>query len=280
VEHGVIFLIILAGNVGGSLLPIGDPPLYLGYLSGVPFFWTLTLWRPWIFVVGVLLAVFFAWDLRRFRREGFEGEDETRSLSTVRVHGLVNLPILSAAIASSALLHGAARPAALVACAAVSWRATPRDVRARNHFSFAPVEEIAVIFLAIFGTITPVLELLSRHATGLSISTPRAFFWATGGFSAILDNAPTYLAALTAARSAPVPGGVAVIAGARVDVLRAISLGAVYFGALTYVGNGPNLLVRSIASARGVRMPGFVRYAAIASAVLLPTFAAVACLFL
>jgi hypothetical protein len=79
VEHGVIFLIILAGNVGGSLLPIGDPPLYLGYLSGVPFFWTLTLWRPWIFVVGATLAVFFAWDLRRFRREGFEGEDETRS---------------------------------------------------------------------------------------------------------------------------------------------------------------------------------------------------------
>ena len=280
VEHGVIFLIILAGNIGGSLLPIGDPPLYLGYLSGVPFFWTLTLWRPWIFVVGIALAAFFAWDLRRFRREGFEGEDETRSLSTVRVHGLVNFPILAAAIASSALLHGPSRPAALAACAALSWRATPKDARARNHFSFAPVEEIALIFLAIFGTIGPVLETLSRHAAASSISSPRAFFWTAGAFSSLLDNAPTYLSALTAARALPVRSGVAMIAGAGEDLLRAISLGAVYFGALTYVGNGPNLLVRSIAISRGVRMPGFVRYSAIASAVLLPLFAAVSFLFL
>jgi Na+/H+ antiporter NhaD/arsenite permease-like protein len=280
VEHGVIFLIILAGNVGGSLLPIGDPPLYLGYLAGVPFFWTLSLWRPWIFVVGLALAAFFAWDLRRFRREGFEGEDETRSLSTIRLHGLVNLPILGAAIASSALLHGPARPAALVACAAISWRLTPKDVRSRNRFSLAPVEEIAVIFFAIFGTIAPVLETLSRHGAVSALSTPRAFFWAAGTFSSLLDNAPTYLAALSAARALPAPPGSAMIAGAGESFLRAISLGAVYFGALTYVGNGPNLLVRAIASERGVRMPGFVAYAAIASALMLPIFAAVSFLFL
>src|SRR5205085_9258257 len=102
---GVIFLIVLAGNVGGGLLPIGDPPLYLGFLSGVPFFWTLSLWREWIFVVGIALLVFFAWDVRRFRREGFDGEDETRTLSKIRVHGAVNLPILGAAVACAALLH-------------------------------------------------------------------------------------------------------------------------------------------------------------------------------
>jgi len=280
VEHGVIFLIILAGNVGGSLLPIGDPPLYLGYLAGVPFFWTLSLWRPWVFVVGLALAAFFAWDRRRFRREGFEGEDETRSLSTIRLHGLVNLPILGAAIASSALLHGPARPAALAAAAAISWRLTPKEVRSRNRVSLAPVEEIAVIFFAIFGTIPPVLETLSRHAAVPALSTPRAFFWAAGGFSSLLDNAPTYLAALSAARALPAPPGSAVIAGAGEAFLRAISLGAVYFGALTYVGNGPNLLVRAIASERGIRMPGFFAYAAIASAVMLPIFAAVSFLFL
>jgi Na+/H+ antiporter NhaD/arsenite permease-like protein len=162
VEHGLIFLIILAGNICGSLLPIGDPPLYLGYLPGVPFFWTLTLWRPWIFAVGVTLAVFFAWDLHRFRRAGFEGQDETRSLSTIRVHGLVNFPILAAAIASSALLHRPARPAALVACAA-TLRATGK-CPGHNHFS-SRRSEIAVILLAI-RTITPRRDA-SRHAASL-----------------------------------------------------------------------------------------------------------------
>jgi Na+/H+ antiporter NhaD/arsenite permease-like protein len=162
----------------------------------------------------------------------------------------------------------------------LSWRITPPGLHERNRFTFEPIEEIVVIFFAIFATITPALELLSLHAGGLSVSTPRAFFWASGGFSAILDNAPTYLAAFTAARALPVSDGVAVIAGVREDVLRAISLGAVSFGALTYIGNGPNLLVRSIAVARGVRMPGFVLYTAIASAVLLPIFAAVAWIFL
>jgi len=279
VAHGVIFLIILAGNVGGSLLPIGDPPLYLGYLSGVPFFWTLSLWRPWAFVAGTALVLFFLWDLRRFRSEGFEGEDETRSLSAVRVLGLVNVPLLAAAIGAAALLHGMLRPAALAACAGISWLVTPRSVRERNHFTFAPVEEIAVIFFAIFGTVAPALALLSRHAGIAAGWSPRAFFWATGGFSSVLDNAPTYLSALTAARAHPPVPGIVPIAGVREDVLRAISLGAVYFGALTYIGNGPNLLVRSIATARGVRMPGFVVYTGVASAVLLPLLAAVSVLF-
>jgi Na+/H+ antiporter NhaD/arsenite permease-like protein len=167
-----------------------------------------------------------------------------------------------------------------VVCAASSWRLTPPGLHEKNRFTFEPIEEIVVIFFAIFATISPALELLARHSARLALTTPRGFFWASGGFSAILDNAPTYLAAVTAARALPVPGGVAVIAGVREDVLRAISLGAVSFGALTSIGNGPNLLVRSIAVSRGVAMPGFFRYTAIASAVLLPTFVAVAFLFL
>jgi len=278
VGHGVVFLIILAGNIGGSLLPIGDPPLYLGFLSGVPFFWTLSLWREWLFLTSALLLVFFLWDLRRFRREGFVGEDETRTLTRIRVHGLINVPILAAALVAAVLLRGAARPAALVVCAAISWVATPRPVRDRNRFTFAPVEEIAVIFFAIFATIAPVLELLA--ARPLALSGTRAWFWATGGFSSVLDNAPTYLAALQSARRAAPAAGVAVVAGVREDLLRAISLGAVCFGALTYVGNGPNLLVRSIAAARGVKMPGFLAYTAVAAAILLPLFAVISIVFL
>jgi len=278
VAHGVVFLIVLAGNIGGLLLPIGDPPLYLGYLSGVPFFWTLGLWREWLFLTSALLLVFFFWDLRRFRREGFVGEDETRTLAKIRIHGLVNVPILAAALASAALLRGALRPLALAACAALSWWATPKEVRQRNRFTFEPVEEIAVIFFAIFGTIAPALEFLARHP--LPLSTPRAYFWATGGFSAILDNAPTYLSAIESARRlAPVPG-IAMVAGLREDFLRAISLGAVAFGALTYIGNGPNLLVRSIAAGRGVKMPGFFGFTAVAAAVLLPLLAVVTFVFL
>jgi Na+/H+ antiporter NhaD/arsenite permease-like protein len=278
VAHGVVFLIVLAGNIGGALLPIGDPPLYLGYLSGVPFFWTLSLWREWLFLASALLLVFFFWDLRLFRREGFVGEDETRTLGRIRVQGLVNAPILVAALASAVLLRGAARPAALAACAALSWWATPREVRERNRFTFEPVEEIAVIFLAIFGTIAPALELLGRHSA--PFASARAYFWATGGFSAVLDNAPTYLSALESARKLPAAAGAAIVAGVREEILRAISLGAVFFGALTYIGNGPNLLVRSIAVSRGVKMPGFLRYTAIAGAILLPLFAVVTFVFL
>lgn len=278
VAHGVVFLILLAGNIGGSLLPIGDPPLYLGYLSGVPFLWTLALWPEWLFLVSALLLVFFFWDLRRFRREGFMGEDETRTLAKIRVHGLVNLPVLAGALASAALLRGPVRPLALIGWAILSWVATPSHVRERNRFTFEPVEEIAVIFLAIFGTIAPALELLALHPPALS--SPRAFFWATGGFSAVLDNAPTYLSALAAARHAGPGAGVVMVAGVREDLLRAISLGAVSFGALTYIGNGPNLLVRSIAASLGVKMPGFLLYTAIAAAILLPLFAVVTVVFL
>ena len=135
-----------------------------------------------------------------------------------------------------------------------------------------------MIFFAIFGTISPTLELLARHP--LPLSTPRGFFWATGGFSSVLDNAPTYLSALAAARQLPAVPGIAMVAGVREDLLRAISIGAVAFGGLTYIGNGPNLLVRSIASARGVRMPGFIAFAAIAAAILLPLLAATSLLFL
>lgn len=269
-------MIILVGNIGGLLLPTGDPPLYIGFLRGVPFFWTLTLWREWLFLVGTLLLLFYAWDRRLFRIEGFHHEEDAHSLEQLRLSGWVNLPILVVVIASAALLHGPARSLALLACAAASWALTPKELHRKHGFSMAPVEELACVFLAIFGTIVPVLEWLAVHAQEVGVATPRQFFWASGWFSALLDSAPAYLTAFALARDIG-PSG---IAGVPEATLRAISLGTVLFGALTYVGNGPNFLVRGIARDRGVSMPGFLRYAVIAGGLLLPLFALVALVFL
>jgi Na+/H+ antiporter NhaD/arsenite permease-like protein len=276
VVHGVVFLIILVGNIGGLLLPTGDPPLYIGFLRGVPFFWTLTLWREWLFLVGALLLIFYAWDRRLFRSEGFHREEDAHSLQRLRVSGWVNLPILAGVIASAALLHGFLRPVALLACAAAAWKLTPKGLHRQHGFSIAPVEEVAWVFFAVFGTISPVLEWLALHAHEVGVATPRQFFWVSGAFSALLDSAPAYLTAFALARDIG-PSG---IAGVPEAILRAISLGTVLFGALTYVGNGPNFLVRGIASDRGIRMPGFLGYAGIAAGILLPLFVLVDLLFL
>jgi Na+/H+ antiporter NhaD/arsenite permease-like protein len=277
VWHGVVLLIILVGNVGGALLPTGDPPLYLGFLHGVPFFWTLGLWREWLITVLTLLLIFFLWDRHLFRKEGFRGEEDAHSLTRLHVSGLGNLPILVAAIAASALLRGLPRNVALILCIAASAWVTPKGLRRKHGFSFDPIEELAWVFFAVFATIVPVLDWLPGHAHELSVTTPRQFFWASGCFSALLDSAPAYLTAFALARDLGPPGK---FAGMPEMTLRAISLGTVLFGALTYVGNGPNLLVRGIARERGVRMPGFFAYAATASALLLPLFCIIALVFL
>lgn len=276
VVHGVVFLIILVGNIGGLLLPTGDPPLYIGFLRGVPFFWTLTLWREWLLLVGALLLIFYAWDSRLFRDEGFHHEEDAHSLERLRVSGWVNVPILALVIVSAAILHGPARPLALLSCTAASWKLTPKELHRKHGFSIAPVEELAWVFLAVFGTIVPILEWLAAHAHEVGVATPRQFFWSSGGFSALLDSAPAYLTAFALARDLG-PSGVA---GVPEATLRAISLGTVLFGALTYVGNGPNFLVRGIARDRGIRMPGFFGYALIAGGVLLPLFSLISVLFL
>jgi Na+/H+ antiporter NhaD/arsenite permease-like protein len=276
VAHGVVFLIILVGNVGGCLLPIGDPPLYLGFLRGVPFFWTLKLWPEWLLMVVVLLGVFYVWDRRLFLAEGFHSEEDGHSLERLRVSGLINVPILIAAIAAAALLRGVWRPLGLAACAGLSWYATPKGLHEKHGFTFGPIEEIVFVFLAIFGTIVPALELLEKHAASVAIHTPRHFFWATGLFSAFLDNAPTYLTAFSLGRGFGQGG----VAGVPDLILRGISLGAVFFGALTYVGNGPNFLVRGVAKERKIAMPGFFAYIGIAGAILLPLLAFVSWAFL
>lgn len=272
----VFFFILIVANSGGCLTPLGDPPLFLGFLRGVPFAWTLGLWREWLAVVGTLLGIFFAWDVVRFRREGAAAAPAGR----LRLEGLPNLILLGGVV--GAVLAGglwirprwgeeasmAAQAAMMAALAGLSLLWTPREVREANEFVWPPFMEILVLFAGIFAAMIPAVEVLRARGPSLGLSSPAQYFWATGVLSAFLDNAPTYLAFLSVAQHLPDE-----VAGTTHAVLRAISLGAVFFGAATYIGNGPNFMVRAIAEEAGVRMPSFFGHLAWSAVVLGPVLA-------
>jgi Na+/H+ antiporter NhaD/arsenite permease-like protein len=293
--HVVVFFIFLVCNIGGALSPLGDPPLFIGFLKGVDFFWTArNLWWQTLLVAGLVLAIFVALDLLIQRREPAAGAALPLSLE---VHGLVNLALIGAIIASilgSALwqpgiafdilgtpweLQNIARDAALLAIAALSIWLTPDEHRAANGFSFEPIREVAILFAAIFVCIIPVMAMLEAGPNGplawlLSAVTapdgsPRnaMYFWLTGALSGFLDNAPTYLVFFGLAG-----GDAAELMTTLAPTLAAISMGAVYMGALTYIGNAPNFMVYAIASEQGFRMPGFFGYTLWSCTVLLPVF--------
>ncbi len=294
-RHTVVFFIFVVSNIGGCLLPLG-PPLFLGYLRGVPFFWTLHLAAPWLFTVGVLLGVYFLWDLRAHRRETPADRDrDVRHRIPLRLHGLINLLWLLGIVLTVGLivpgqalpgtglfLGGRFRETVLLALAVLSLATTPRGLRRDAGFSYAAISEVACLFLGIFVTMAVPVEILRDRGAALGLSTPSQFFWAAGGLSSVLDNAPTYLMFFETARALPGPGLVAILSGGpiRADLLAAVSLGAVFMGAITYIGNGPNFLVKSIAEQSGVRMPTFFGYMAYSIAVLIPLFGVVTLLFL
>lgn len=298
--HLALFAIVLVGNAGGALTPLGDPPLYIGLLRGVPFFWpTVNLFPMFLLVNGLLLALFFIVDTILARSEPPPPPREK-----MRVRGWANVALLGVVIA--AVLEQADRPiatlsilgldvtvgrliciAACIGVMVVSMRITAPAIRRANDFSWHPMIEVGVLFAGIFITIDPVLTMLGQGlqgpmapllrtivdpATGLVI--PLACFWMTGILSAFLDNAPTYLVFFELAKVDPTA-----IEGHKQTILMAISAGAVFFGALTYIGNAPNLMLRAIAAHRGVRMPGFFTYMAYAGAMLLPVFALVSWIF-
>jgi Na+/H+ antiporter NhaD/arsenite permease-like protein len=278
VAHTVIVFIFLVGNCGGMLTPLGDPPLFLGYLRGVPFAWTLSLWRPWLFVVGTLLAVYWLWDRWHWRREPEAAMlADRRRVEPLRLRGHVNLAWLGGVVLAVLLLRSPWREAALVGLGGLSLATTPAGVRQANRVTAAPMLEVAAIFLGLFLTMIPALELLRIHSTALGVRTPVHFFWATGILSAFLDNAPTYLAFLAIAQGL---GLADEVVGVPHAVLAGISLGAVCFGANTYVGNAPNFMVRAIAVEAGVAMPSFFGFMAYSTLVLVPLYAGVALLFL
>lgn len=301
VRHTVIFFIFLVSNIGGCLLPIGDPPLFLGYLAGVPFLWTLHLWKEWLFLSVVLLIIYFIWDTVMYRHEDLPHRQADESTITpLQLEGKINFVLLLGVVLSVALikpgkpLPGTSmvampflREGAMLAFTGLSLLVTPKGVRAYNRFNYAPILEVAALFIGIFIAMQPPLAIL--HAEGANIgkvlSTPARFFWVTGGLSSFLDNAPTYLVFFQVANSMthePGSGILQLLDGnfIRGDLLAAISLGAVFMGANTYIGNGPNFMVRSIAEQSGVKMPGFFGYMGYSCLILLPLFVVTTWLFL
>ncbi len=274
VAHTVVFFILLVANAGGCLTPLGDPPLFLGYLAGVPFAWTFRLWPAWLLACAFLLAVHHGWDRRAYSREAPEDRArDNRARRPLRLEGGLSLLWLAGIVLSVAFLHAPWREAMIAALAAAAWIATPAERRAANRFTFQPLVEVSALFAGIFITMLPALDWLRASAPSLGLTTPRGFFWGTGIVSSVLDNAPTYLAFLAAGQGLHLPNEVA---GVSHSVLAGISLGAVFMGANTYIGNGPNLMVKAIAEERGIAMPGFFAYVAIAVPVMLPVYLATA----
>jgi Na+/H+ antiporter NhaD/arsenite permease-like protein len=287
--HIPIFFIFLVGNIGGCLTPLGDPPLFLGFLEGVPFAWTLRLFPEWLFMVGAVCAVFYtldSWSVRHETREALRAD--LARVTPLRLHGAHNLLFLAGVLLLVLLVHEErARVALMVLLALASYFTTSRGIHRGNHFTFHPIQEVAILFAGIFVTMIPALLILEARGGEMGIRRPWQYFWLTGGLSSFLDNAPTYLTftrlalgteqlaghgARPLAALAAHPGGQ--------ELLRAISLGAVFMGANTYIGNGPNFMIKSIAEHRGVRMPSFLGYMLWSAAVLVPLYVLVTLLFL
>ena len=292
VAHIVIFFIFIVANCGGLLTPIGDPPLLLGFLKGVPFDWTLRLWPQWLLVNGILLIVFNVWD--RWAHEPDEKElmhEPLRVRGALSIVGLIGVlaTILGAGIAAArgAPWDPGIQELAIVMITVIAYLGTSRENRERNAFTFGPIIEVAILFAAIFVTMAPVLEMLNIWASspGFWLSKPAHFFWASGTLSSVLDNAPTYL--VFAASAAGLQGlpphgpfiGALVLDPGSAKLLAAISTGSVLMGANTYIGNAPNFMVRAIAQENGVTMPSFFGYMLYSCGILLPLFVLVAVVF-
>jgi Na+/H+ antiporter NhaD/arsenite permease-like protein len=339
--YHVVFFIFLVSNIGGALTPIGDPPLFLGYLKGVPFFWLMKLPEvllPWLMCSGALLALFLFIDTANFRKRntdagavegnriGFEGSQNFIWLFVIlglvlaqKAEWLEGLEHWSAAVSlANATGWGLAKAnesfvtvvvaLLMIATACLAHKLASKDTLQKNEFDFAPVREVGFLFAGIFATMVPALDLLEKHAGTIGISTVRQFFWGTGTLSSVLDNAPTYLNFLTAAfglQHLSLENPAHVHALLHPDIINqyspqqlvdlglhkldpnawqyvvAVSLGAVFFGAATYIGNGPNFMVKSIAESSGVKCPSFFGYVVkYAVPILLPLFALVSWLFL
>lgn len=290
--HTVVFFIFLVSNIGGTLLPVGDPPLFLGYLRGVPFLWTLTLWGEWLMASAILLVIYFIYDTVMYRRE--TAEDIRKDLTRIipeRIEGSLNFVWLLGVLLSVALITPGRpvmgtsfipphflREGLMIGFTLLSLLLTPRQARTRNEFNFHAINEVAALFIGIFITMQVPLMVLAVHGRALGLSEPWHFFWATGILSSFLDNAPTYQVFFETALTMTDPAAgntVALIGKEQVidgGLLTAVSLGAVFMGAATYIGNGPNFMVKSIADQSGIRMPGFFGYMLYSGAILLPVF--------
>ena len=298
VTHTVVFFIFVVCNCGGCLLPIGDPPLFLGYLRGVPFFWTFVLWKQWLVVNLLLLTVYWVWDhFVSYPKETIKDiqKDETRT-TRLKITGLgLNGPLLVGVILSVAFLDSMKplpgtdgwhpwlylREVVQIGLVAISLWFGAAAVRAKNQFNYHAIIEVAALFCGIFICMQPALQILDIVGAKLPVKTAMDYFWATGTLSAVLDNAPTYVVFFETAKTLGTPEDLPVAGGfINEAILVGISLGAVFMGAMTYIGNGPNFMVKAIAETSGVKMPSFFGYMKYSIGVLLPVLIVTCILFL
>ena len=311
-KHIIIFFIFLIANIGGCMTPLGDPPLFLGFLRGVPFFWTLEhIWPILLINAVLLLAIFACIDMHFFKKEPQENLDELALMQKaenkvpIKIEGGINIlflaliilaVILNGTIPSMSAFQGAdgevigitlmdevdlgiqyfVQIALILIAAALSWKFTPKETRMeKNEFNWGAIQEVAKLFIGIFITMIPALAILRVNGGSLGIDTPLKFFWCTGALSGFLDNSPTYVVFLTTAGAlgASGAGTVATTAGAvSQQILLAISAGAVFMGALTYIGNAPNFMVKNMAEEAKIKMPSFFGYMAWSFGILIPVF--------
>jgi len=286
-EFHTAFFIFIVSNVGGCLTPIGDPPLFLGYLKGVPFWWVTAKCLPaWALAVSLIVAIFYYIDRVNFLQAPKKIREMETAHETLKFEGLHNLGWLALILAAVFLKHPAGlREVLMVIAAAGSYKTTLKPVHDANHFSFGPIKEIAWLFCGIFATMVPALDYLTVHAANLGISSPLHYYWCSGALSGVLDNAPTYLTFLTAAFGLK---GLHIDNAAHVTMFLdrhalyvvAVSLGSVFYGAMTYIGNGPNLMVKAIADHAKVHTPHFFTYIfRFSLPILLPVLALVGWIF-
>ncbi|MFI5252479.1 MAG: sodium:proton antiporter [Bacteroidota bacterium] len=322
----IIFFIFLVGNIGGALTPIGDPPLFLGYLIGVPFFWAVkNLWVIWVFALAVLLILFFIIDSISFKKILREQHlaPSVEFHEEAQVRGLQNTFFIAIILIAVFIREPKyIREIIMICAAAGSYITTRKDIHKQNNFAFHPIVEVAILFFGIFITMVPALDLLEAHAAAIGLKTAGAYYWATGGLSSVLDNAPTYynflhaaiglnvtpeavsqvqnlitakgnaamqmapdiqraMQVLLANQSESVAAGVVSVENIRISYLianseiylKAVSIGAVFFGAMTYIGNGPNFMIKSIAEQHHTKCPSFIEYITRYSIpILLPLF--------
>ena len=260
----IVFFIFIVSNVGGCLTPVGDPPLFMGYLKGVPFWWTAAhLWKGWALALLLLLAVFFLFDRANFLRAPEKIRKLETATETWEFRGLQNVVFIGLILFAVLSLPMGWREGTMAVAALGSWFATRREIHEANDFDFEPLKEVAWLFVGIFATMLPALQYLQAQPPPLA--SPGAFYWATGTLSALLDNAPTYLAFLATAMgsqqlSLDNTADVAVFIKNHAPTLEAISLASVLFGAMTYIGNGPNFMVKAISQHAKVRTPTFIGY--------------------
>ena len=297
-RHTIIFFIFVVSNVGGLLTPLGDPPLFLGFLRGVPFTWTFRLWPQWLLVNGLVLAAYMAVEYYQYRKEPVAARKmDLADYVPMRLKGGMNIGLLVLVIvttvfsgplarAGEAISFPYLRELIYVLLAVVSVTLGPRGPRAANHFRWAPIVEVAVLFAGIFATMIPALALLEAKGGSIGVTLPWHYFWSTGALSSFLDNAPTYLVFTSLAQGQVGVSTVGALTAtglvhglAPAQLLAAVSCGAVMMGAVTYVGNAPNFAVKAIAEHSGLKMPSFFGYMGWSLAVLVPTLLIVTAIF-